>query len=105
MHEGRKNYYQSTLPEVKYPKREASLKDNWRGKYRADKYAPGEFNEKIIEAPPEDEKNEIIFGAPPDDEEKEEEETPWNENALRAALERGMSLWRSHTGNITSFIR
>ena len=72
--------------EVKYPSRDASLKDNWRGKYRADQYAPGEVNEIVIDAPEDHEDG------------QEGEEVPWGENALKMAIERGMSMWRSHTG-------
>ena len=69
---------------IKYPERDPSLKGNWRGKARVDKTST-----EIIE-----------FERADCDEESEEEdeEEGWNENALRMALQRGMSMWRSHTG-------
>lgn len=77
------------IPGVKYPKRDPALKDNWRGKLRADKYAPDEIQEIVIDAFDDDGGGE------------ENEDDQWNENALRMALERGMSLWRSHSGPST----
>ena len=70
---------------VRYPQRVPSLKDNWRGKTRVDKIQGSE----IVEV-------EIDGNA--DDDGIGEEEEGWNENALRMALHRGMSMWRSHTG-------
>ena len=58
------------------------MKDNWRGRTRFDKLAD---EGEVVD----------VAGVPSDDECDEGE---WNENALRNAISRGMSMWRSHTG-------
>ena len=40
----------------------------------------------------------------PLNEEEDEPEVQWNENALRMAIRKGRSLWRSHNGNIEFFV-
>lgn len=70
---------------LKYPKRDPSLKDNWRGKSRVK----------------EDSKNDVVDFSPSTDchanEADEEEEIQWNSQALKMAISRGTSFWRSHT--------
>lgn len=39
----------------------------------------------------------------PPNEKEDEPEVQWNENALRMAIRKGRSLWRSHNGNTEFF--
>ena len=39
----------------------------------------------------------------PPNEKEDEPEVQWNENALRMAIRKGRSLWRSHNGNTEYF--
>ena len=71
---------------VKYPKRDPNLKDNWRGRNRTNDN--GNINTTVVFEAQQTEKCE-------DEDEAVQEE--WNYQALRSAMHKGMSFWRSHT--------
>ena len=68
---------------MNYPKRDPSLKNNWRGRSR------------VIDV---DDQNITVFEqAPQNVGEEDDVEQEWNYQALRNAMNKGMSFWRSHT--------
>ena len=66
---------------MNYPKRDPSLKNNWRGRNRISDVDDGKV---------------IVFEQTENCEDKPVEEE-WNYQALRNAMHKGMSFWRSHT--------
>eukprot|EP00111_Clytia_hemisphaerica_P023794 TCONS_00070117-protein len=67
-------------PGINYPERDPKLKNNWRGRTRQVQMD----NTEVIEYKDEGEEDTIV-------------EEEWNYQALRTAMHRGMSFWRSHT--------
>jgi hypothetical protein len=70
-----------------YAKRDPKLKDNWRGKTRADK-----VRAEVVVIDSENGTN--------GDDYDEDDATPttYSESALFAAMRRGLSIWRTHNG-------
>jgi len=66
---------------INYPERDPKFKDNWRGRSR------------MLDTDKED----VINYETGNEEDEKEEEIGWNYQALRNAMSRGMSFWRSHT--------
>lgn len=79
--------------QVKYPEKDLNLKDNWRGKLREDYIEPDEV--KTIDI-----LNEVDEGACEDDTDTEDdgEEGNFSEAALEYAMQRSLSIWKSHGG-------
>lgn len=71
------------LSGLNYPKRDPALKDNWRGKIRSENVS-GE----VVDYSPSFECN----GGDASD----EDDVQWNGQALKMAISRGASFWRSH---------
>ena len=70
---------------VNYPKRDPNLKDNWRGRNRT--------------TSDDNETDTFVFETHQTENCKDEEpaQEEWNYQALRNAMHKGMSFWRSHT--------
>ena len=75
-----------------YPERDPALKDNWRGRRQKDQVV---FNPDQI--------TEVESTEPRDDfyPDEYDEKTIYNSQALRAAVRKNMSLWRTHTSEQT----
>ena len=80
--------------QIKYPERDSNLKDNWRGRTRQD-YIPlsGDDTVEVLRDVEEEEDDRL-------DAEDTEEELSYNESALIRAMRRGLSIWKSHDGNV-----
>ena len=81
--------------EVKYPERNPELKDNWRGKMRADKVGYESVEQKTVDCLEDFDEQEI---AEEEVVEEEIEDILFNESALRNAMRKGLSIWKSHSG-------
>lgn len=75
------------------------MKNNWRGKTRPDKLQSTTVIDILCNGEIEEKKKKEE-----EEEEGEEEEEAWNEQALKMAVKRGMSMWRSHTGMCCNFV-
>lgn len=78
--------------QVKYPSKDPSLVDNWRGKLREDYIEPDE--EKTVEILKE--VNENVDSD--DDDDDDDKEACASEAALELAMKRSLSIWKSHNG-------
>jgi len=77
--------------QVKYPTKDPSLKDNWRGKLREDYIEPDEETTVQI-------LNEVDEEEESEDDDADEKETCFSEAALEFAMKRSLSIWKSHNG-------
>lgn len=77
--------------QVKYPDRDPSLKEDWRGKVREDYIDTGEV--KTIEI-----LNDVNDTSEDDSDEDDVDGLSYSEAALEYAMERSLSIWKSHEG-------